>query len=229
VSSQSPPHQHELPAREVFAVPRRSTPRHRPDNLRKIANDFDISKRRKFYDLAHDLADRYYIDRIIEDDLLHSTVAKKVFKRAIVSGLKFARNIEEIFENRPLFSLWNEPYFRCKGYLGEFALALKRDELLEQVYYFVILTVYASSTLPLPPPSRKKRLALRKWAAGHLDFWMNELGRPITLIHDAKDGYSPCHGLLRALLEEIDSDSLGALAAILRERKARLREESAPN
>jgi hypothetical protein len=187
VSSQAPRHQHELPAREVFALPRGPMPWHRPDNLRKIANDFDIKKRRKFYDIAHDLAHEYYMDRIIEEDLLSSTWARDTLKRAIVNGLKFARNIEEIFENRPLFSLWNESYFRCKGGFGEVALALKRDELLEQVYYFVILTVHASSTLPLPPPSRKKRLALRKWAAGHLDFWTNELGRPITLIHDAKD------------------------------------------
>ena len=105
MNSKSPPQRHELPAREVFALPRASI-RHHPDNLRKIANEFDIVKRRKFYHIAHDLAEQYYIDRIIEDDLLRSTQAKNVFKRAIINGYKFGRDIEEIFGNRPLYSLW---------------------------------------------------------------------------------------------------------------------------
>ena len=158
----------------------RASIRHHPDNLRKIANEFDIVKRRKFYHIAHDLAEQYYIDRIIEDDLLHSTQAKNAFKRAIVNGYKFGRDIEEIFGDRPLFSLWNEPYFTCTGDLEEFALAFKRDEFADQVYYFVRLTLYALSTLPLPSPSRKKMLALRKWSAGHLDFWVVELEKPLT-------------------------------------------------
>jgi hypothetical protein len=228
VSSQAPRHQHELPAREVFALPRGSMPRHRPENLRKIANDFDITKRRKFYDLAHELAREYYMDRIIEEDLLHSTWARTTFKRAIVNGSKLGRDIEEIFSNRPLFSMWNEPYFTCKGDLEEVASAFRRDEFRDQLLDFVLLTVHALSTVPRPPPSRKKMLALRKWAKGHLKFWTEELGRPVKVNHDPRDGYSCCHGLLRALLTEIDRSSLGALGTILRDRKTRLREESAP-
>lgn len=221
MNSRSSPHRHELPSREVFALPRRSKPRHRPDNLRNIANAFDIPKRRKFYDIAHDLADDYYIDRVIEEDLLYSTQARAVFKRVIVNSSKLWPDIEEIlsYRNRPLYSLWNEPYFTCTGELEDIALSFKRDEFADQVYCFMMLTLHALSKLPQLSPSRKKRLALRKWTAGHLAFWTNELGRPITSIHDAKDGYSPCHSFLRALLEEIDSDSLRALGTILREMR----------
>jgi hypothetical protein len=83
----------------------------------KIANDFDITKRRKFYDIAHELADEYYMDRIIEEDLLHSTWARTTFKRAIVNGSKLGRDLEEIFTNRSLFSMWNEPISRARAIL----------------------------------------------------------------------------------------------------------------
>ena len=146
-----------------------------------------------------------------------------------MQGAKFGQALDRILQTRPLFSLWNEPYFTCDGELGEVANAFKRDELSDQVCCFVILTSHALSKLPPPSPSRKKMLALRKWAAGHLDFWVNGLRRPVTLIHDRRDGYSPCHRFLRMLLTEIDPDSLPKLGTILRAQRAELREESAPD
>jgi hypothetical protein len=127
-----------------------------------------------------------------------------------------------------LFSLWNEAYFTCEGDLKEVAMNFKRTEFPGQFDIFLTLTDHAISKIPRLPASRKKNLALRNWTYGHLRFWANDLGRPVTLIHDQKDGYSECHRLLRALLAEIDADSLGALGYILREQREELREKSPP-
>lgn len=225
MNKKSRPIRHELLDRKVVAWPSGSfPPRHFRDNLRNIANDFQITKRRMFYEVAHDAAEWYFRDKMVEEDLLNSAKARRVFRRAIRNGLKFSEDCKEIFGDRALYSLWNEPYFTCEGELEEMALAFKRDELPDQVFYFVILTLNAFSTLARPAPSRKKNLALRKWATRHLCFWVNELGRPITVINDRRDGYSSCHRFLRALLAEIEPDSGERLGSILRE----LREESAP-
>jgi hypothetical protein len=222
-------YRHELPHREVFAsTPENWVTPHRDEHLRWVADECKIkSKRRLFYNHAFRLALDYQRDKIIEDDLLHVTKVSEAFRRAANSGTRFLRDLQRVFSNRPSFSLWNEPYFMCDGHLRKIALAFKRDELAEQVAYFVELTLLALSKLPSPPPSRKKMLALRKWAAGHLDFWTKELRRPIRVINDQRDGYSEYHDYLRMLLSEIDPESVGRLGTIVREQKAEQRMESA--
>ena len=222
------PRRYELPKREVFAVTRDFMTRHYSDNLRRIANEFNITKRRQFYEMAHELADRYCLDKTVEDDLLHSTEARDMYARSISDGVRFAEDLDQIFQTRHLYSMWNESYFTCEGDLKEIALEFKRTAFQRQLYSFLILTDHALSTIPHLPGSRKKNLALRNWTYGHLNFWANDLGRPVTSIHDRKDGYSKCHRWLRALLAEIDPDSLGALGHIVREQKEELREKSAP-
>jgi hypothetical protein len=217
-------YQHELPEREAFAITRNSFVYHDFVNLRKIANEFGIKRKRKpFYDRAFHLALGYSTEKIIEEDLLSVTEARKAFRRAIISGARFLDDLEAIFGNRPLYSLWNEPYFMTGGDIGEVANAFRRDELAPQVAIFVILTTIFRAQLPSPAPSRKKMLALRKWARGHLDFWVYDLGRPVTVINDRRDGYSPCHRFLRELLAEIDPASVSKLDTIVREYKAEQR------
>ena len=74
-------------------------PRHRRDNLRKIANDFKINQSgESSTNLAHDLAEDYY-----QGSHNQRTICcilpkqRKVFKRAIVDGSQVRRDIEEIF------------------------------------------------------------------------------------------------------------------------------------
>jgi hypothetical protein len=222
------PRRYELPKRGVFAVTRDFMPRHHRDNLRSIANDFNIIKRRQFYEMAHELAERYCLDKIVEDDLLHSTEARDVFVRSLNNGIRLAEDISQIFRKRHLYSMWSESCFTCEGELEEIALEFRRTEFHRQLYDFLIITDHALSKIPHPPASRKKNLALRNWTYGHLSFWANDLEKPVTLIHDQRDGYSDCHRWLRALLAEIDPGSLGALGHILREQKQELREKSEP-
>lgn len=218
-------YQHELPKREAFAITQDcSFVFHDDANLKKIANEFEIKrKRRLFYDRAFRLALDYSTEKLIEEDLLSVTEARQAFQRAIVSGARFLDDLEAIFGKRPLYSLWNEAYFMAKGDVGEAANAFRRDELTPQVATFVILTTIFRAQLPSLPPSRKKMLALRKWAKRHLDFWLYELGRPVTVIKDHRDGYSPCHRFLRELLTEIDPASVPKLDTIVGEYKAELR------
>jgi hypothetical protein len=149
--------------------------------------------------------------------------ARTLYRDAVTTGVRFFHIIENIFNSRPMASLWHNSFYSDFCENSEIVKQFNDKHMLEQISVFVLITMKCLEQLPILPPSRKRSLALRKWAYGTLEFWTGELKRPITVINDSKNGYSECHRFLRSLLAEIDPESVPKLGTIVRQYRTEQR------
>ena len=202
-----------LPERQLVACIAGGGSLYSLSTLRKIANDQELTKRRKFYRLAYGLAMQYRFNVIIEEDLANANKARKRFKRSIKHCLGLLECIDAVLSNRCDYSYIYEADHRASRDL------IDLHALHEQLNDLLHTTMEAEAILPKLPSSRRPRLALRAWVKGHLAFWTGELGKPVTVAPDKRDGMSRCHRYLHDLLVPLDPSATEHLRSILREHR----------
>ena len=188
--------------------------------LRTVANRYGInSNRREFYRMCQALALQYYVDLMNEYDFYALGHVKTVYRRALAIGRRFAVSLDPINTRSTAYSWYREMNFQnddeidtrgLREWVIDFNASMERD----------------MKKLPETPTGRRARLALRRWANAHMDFWMKEISGRITIPNDRRDDMSRCHRFLDDPLKPIDPDALDQLPTIIRERRTAERQRT---
>ncbi len=208
----------QLPVRKLFLA-YRTIGHYHPRDLKKIADIRDIFRaRRQFYKHCYNLAAQYFLDLMSEQDFheLNNTIS--THHQALLFGRRFAEVLQVINTKGPAHSWYREMTYAhdCE---------MDTNKLLDDVMEFISSMEMALTHLPAPPRGRPK-LALRKWANRHMDFWEHKLGRRVTISNTGADGMSKCHQFLHDLLVPIDHEAVVHLPTIIRERRSAQRQRT---
>lgn len=202
-----------LPDRELFML--YECPRfYRSHHLKRIADTHNIfKKRKKFYRHYDRAANRYHHDRMLEYDFYSLGHAASVNRTNLTSARRFLTCLQHLNEKGPAYSWYVEISHKNGCFVDTINLQHFVVELVESLQTVV-------DHLPAAPNQRPTKIALRKWANVHMDYWEYEMHQKITISNDRKDGMSRCHQFLHDLLMLIDPEAVDHLPTIIRERRS---------
>lgn len=208
----------QLPPRALLC-PYREIPCYELEDLRTVANRYQInSNRKKFYGMCQRLALQYYQDLMNEYDFHALRSFKTIYGSALADGRRFASSLDPMIWKTPAYSWYRETN------INNYREIYPKD-LHELITEFNADMERCINRLPDTPKSHP-RLALRTWANAHMDFWKNTIFGRITIPNERKDDMSRCHRFLGDLLTPIDPDAVKQLPTIIRERRTAERQRT---